>query len=420
MKYSLLIFLLLISKILLSQNIDSLVFYYNNSQYFDAIIFGEKQLNNKNVNYKTVYLIGKSFQHINKYKDAEKYLRNAYLRDSTNVVYINSYAQILAKNKKIRLSIKLYKKALKIDSTNFNTLNSLSKLYVLVNKYKNAIDVFKIILKQDSLNSYYYRRIAFSYSKIKDRKRSFKYYKKAYDIDSSNILNVKFLAYYYYKNKKNDEAIEICNKGILVDSSISDFYKIKANSFYAKNHFYLAIPQYKKVIELKDSSYNVVKRLGMALCDIKKYDEALKYNLAVYNADSSSYSNTSYLSRNYLGLKEYEKSIEFAEKTEKLLLFTNRVLFNIVDNKIIAYSEMKDYKNALKMYDAKYKIYEKRYFSDYYEMALLYEKLNNKRKAIKYYEIVVKKSRNKESRICRYSKNRITRLLEELHFEGNK
>ncbi len=426
MKYFILfiIFIFTASHSSLSQSIDKLNVLYNNAEYYNVIKTGKELLKDNPENLEILFITGLSYQMLNKFKESERYLKQAYQLDTSNIRYINAYAYTTDKNKYYKKALLLYHKVLDIDSLNFTALNNLSKLLFLTNQYKDALKIYKTLSKQDSLNSYYYRKIAYCYIKLNKANKSIEYYEKAYNTDSFSIINIKTLASVLLKVTEYDKAIEFCNKGILIDSAYSDFYKLKADALFKKNHLYRAVPEYKKVLQLGDSTYNICKRLGTALCDTKAYEDALKYNLAVYNADTTSYSNTSYLSRTYLGLGESEKCIEFANKTIKLLRFAKRITHDITDNKAIAYSQMNNYQEALNMYYEKYKIYGTRYVNDYYNIAVLNDKLDNKKKAIEFYEKVIE-FKNKHSipniknSIYEYAEHRINKLREDLFFEGN-
>ncbi|MCD4792569.1 MAG: tetratricopeptide repeat protein [Bacteroidales bacterium] len=426
MKYFILliIFIFTTSHSSLSQSIDKLNVLYNNAEYYNVIKTGKELLKDNPENLEILFITGLSYQMLNKFKESERYLKEVYTLDTSNIRYINAYAYTTDRNNYQKKAFSLYNKVLDIDSLNFTALNNLSKLLFKDNQYADALKIYKTLSKQDSLNSYYYRKTANCYLKLNDADESLKYLIKAYNTDSTDVNNIKSLAIVLYSAKKYDEAIEYCNKGINVDSLCSDFYRIKANSLFSKNHFYRAVPEYKKVIKLGDSTYNVTKRLGMALCDIKKYEDALQYNLAVYKADTTSYSNTSYLSRNYLGLGESEKCIEFADKTIKLLRFAKRITSDILDNKAIAYTQSDNYQEALNMYDEKYKIYNTRYVNDFYNIAVLNDKLGNKKEAIKFYEKVIEfknkhKIPDRENSIYEYAEHRINIIREDLFFEGN-
>jgi len=415
----LLIPLLLTARTLSSQSLNRLNLLFNNSSYLKTIKLGEQLIKSKTENPEIYYITGISYLNVNKFKEAEDKIKKAYLIDNKNIKYINSYAHIFVKNNNSAKAINLYKKTLQIDSLNFNALNSLSKLYINNNKYKDAIKTYEVLLKQDSLNSYYYRKIGYCFFKQKNVIKSIDFYKKAYMIDSTNIQNIKALSIILYKEKKYDEAIEYCDKGILTDSTYAVFYRIKGDSFYQKNHYNKAITQYKTAILLGDSTFNTAKRLGSSLCRTQKYEEALNYNLAVYKADTTNFSATFCLSRNYLGLKDYLRSIEFSENTIKLLAFERRVTSLTYDNMAAAYKGKKEYTNALKMYNEKYKVLGKRYLYDYYNIALLYDKLDYKKEAIQFYNKVIENSIDKTSPILNYSIKRITVLKEDIFFNGN-
>ncbi len=400
--------------------------YYSGK--FTEVIKISTNLIKKYPDNKDVFLkIASAYQNLNKTQEAEKYIKKAYLLDTADAKIINAYAKICEINQKTESAFSLYKKALKIDSLDFTILNNLAKLCLNTKKYPEALKIYEILSKQDSLNSYYYRKAGFCLIKMKKKDYAIPYYYKAYEKDNKNPVNIKALANIYLKNGIFDKAIEICDKGIETDSANSDFYKIKANTYFAKNHFFRAIPVYKKVIQLGDSSYNVAKRLGISLCEIKKFSEALPYNLAVYDADTSSYSNTTYLCRTYLGLNQYDKSIEFAEKTIKLIRFAKRIEYDMYDNMATAFAEKKDYKKALEMYKKQLNVFEIKqgYFNlhNTFQTALMYEKLDDKKNALKYFQKVVdfyekRNSKDYDNPYLKYSKQRVTKLKEDLFFKG--
>ncbi len=405
-----------------SQNIEELNKFFYNSDFYPAINLGTKIIEQNPTNTEALYILGLSYKALNKYQQAEVFLQKAYSSDTLNIKLINTYAKILKKNK--QKAINLYKKTLHIDSLNYTALNNLSKLYFEKKDFKNALKISQKLLIKDSTNSYYHRNIGYIYVKLKQRKKAIKYYKKAYLLDSTNNLNIKALASIYLKTSMPDKAIEICKKGIKNDSLYSKYYKISGDAYFAKEHLYRAIPQYKKAIHYGDSSYNVIKRLGMALCDTKEYKDALKYNIEIFQRDSNSYSNSFYLSKTYLGLKQYDKCIEYSEKTLKILEFEKRASYYMYNNMAESYDGKKEYKKALNMYDKKYNIFETRYIDDNYKIAKIHDKLGNKKTALKYYKIIAKlynkhNIKEEENEIYKYVNQRIRTLKEDLFFEGN-
>ena len=426
-KLLIILVILYFSQNIFSQNINRLKNNILNSQYKETISEAEKFSMLFPDNPKIYYYEGYAYQSLNRYKDAEKYFKKAFLLDSFNTRFINTFAKISEINRKPTKAKILYQKTLEIDSLNFTALNNLSKLFLNQKKYNNALHIFLILSKQDTSNAYYDRKIGYCYLKLSAVKSGIYYYKKAYSKDSSNLYNIKSLASVYLKTKKFDNAIKICEKGIIKDSAFSDFYKLKGDAHFAKNHFFRAVPDYKKAIQLGDSSYNLQKRLGIALCEIKKFKEALPYNIFTYKKDSSSYSNTMYLCRTYLGLKDYDNSLKFADKTLKLIRFAKRIEYNIFDLKATAYTEKEKYLQALKMYEKQKNIFElnPKYFNlrNTYNSALIFDKLNDKKNALKYYKNIVNyyenHSSDKDNPYYKYSKQRVTKLKEDIFFEGD-
>jgi len=419
---------LLIFQNIFSQNINDLNQYLFNSQFSEAIQTGENLIKQDPDNADIYYKCGLACQMLNKYRQAENYIEKAYSLDSLNTKIINAYADISDMNQNKRQAISLYRKTLAIDSTNYTALNNLAKLFFSDKKYDAADSLYRKLSKQDSFNSYYYRKIGLCKIKQNNIKTAVSFYYKAYMADSTDNINIKSLATVYLKLKLFDKAIETCKKGIKNDSLFPDFYKTEGDVHFAKNHYYRSVPLYKKTLSLGDSSYNVNKRLGISLCETKKYNEALRYNLAVYKVDSVSYSNTLYLCRTYLGLKDYDTALEYAEKTLKLLRFAKTISYDIYDDMASAYIEKKQYKNAITMYQKRISTFEKasdRFrLYDFYQIALTYDKLNDKKNALKYYEKVIKIIKNrptfdKENPWYKYANQRITKIKEDIFFESN-
>jgi len=276
----------------------------------------------------------------------------------------------------------------------------------------------------DSLNTFYYRKIAYCYYKLKDGMHALLFYNKAYLTDSTNLENISSLAKIMIQASMYEDAEKICNRGIEVDSSNSEFYKLKADIKYAENHYYRAAPFYKKAIQMGDSSYINCQRFGKVLCETQDFENALIYNKAVYIADSSNHQNSFYLCKTYLGLKDFDNCLKYSEKTLKLLKFAKNYTFNICDIMAEAYAEQNNYSEAINMYNRKKEVFNTDHVTDNYKLALLYDKNRNLNNALSYYQKVAdyykKHSTNSnENNILKYCEQRITHILEELHFQGN-
>ena len=194
---------------------------------------------------------------------------------------------------------------------------------------------------------------------------------------------------------------------------------------FSKNHNFLAIPEFLKCIELGDSTLEIVKFTGIAYHIARKYDKAYDYLISAYDQDSiTDHSIPLYLARNYLALDSFAISLDFFEKTLKILTPSKYIMYNIYRDMALAYTGNEENSKALEMYNKKNNVLGMNYgrVSDYYSMALLYDKLQNSKKAIEYFDIYLNKSKGKtldESDRARYNyaESRRNRLKEEAHMK---
>ena len=280
------------------------------------------------------------------------------------------------------------------------------------------------LIQTDLTNTFYYGQAGYCSLKLKETKNALEYYKKAYQIDSTNIKNIKQLSNFYLRTKKNDKSLEISNQGINVDSTISDFYRLKAMAYFSKNHNYKAVPEFYKVFELGDSTLELSKYLGIALFHTFKFNKAYKCLYDVYQADSTIYEVTLYLGRSCYELKKYDKSLFYLDKTLKLLEPSKYLLTNIYDDKAKSYYGNEQYSASLEMYNKKFNILKYREVNDYYYIAILYDKMNKRKKALENYDKYANSVKDNlvnptENKQYQYVLKRIKRIKEDLHFEGN-
>ena len=92
-----------------------------------------------------------------------------------------------------------------------------------------------------------------------------------------------------------------------------------------------------------------------------------------------------------------------------------------------AYSGKEQFKKALNMYLKKESVFKSypHYFNlnNIYQTALIYDKLKDKKNALKYYKKILNYYENKQIKdfdtpIYKYANQRVTKLTEDLFFEG--
>ena len=231
---------------------------------------------------------------------------------------------------------------------------------------------------------------------------------------------------FWLRASKYDKCLQVAEQGILVDSTISEFHRLKGMAHFSKNHNFLAIPEFLKCIELGDSTLEIVKFTGIAYHIARKYNEAYDYLISAYDQDSiTDHTIPLYLARNYLVLDSFVISLDFFEKTLKILTPSKYTMYNIYGDMAVAYAGNEENSKAIEMYNKKNNVLGMNYIrvSDYYAMALLYDKQKNSKKAIEYFDIYMEKVKNRlienssENKYYNYAESRRNRLREEAHMK---
>jgi tetratricopeptide (TPR) repeat protein len=401
------------------QEIDLLIF---ESKFAQADAKVEMLLNRFFENAGLFYKAALIKQSLNLDKKATVYFRKAVELDSLNINYLNAYANNLAQIGKVKIAISLFEKILQKEPLNFYALDKVSQLYIKQRLYKQANISLEVLNRLYPENPYYLRQMAYCYTKQEDGISALQYYISAYQLDSSDVISIKQLANLYLRAKLYDKAIQFSERGIFVDSTYSDFYRIKAMSHFSKNHNFRALPAFLKTIQYGDSTLEVVKFTGISYFLIKKYKEADLYLKAAFTEDSTDYMVSLYLGRNYFALQNYKDAIKFYEKTYKLLMPDNTILSNFYGDYSQALYENLQYNEALEVIEKRKEIFSYYMSNDLFFVATIYDKMDNKPKAIEAYENFMK-SINKffknpyEFKNYEYAETRCNRLKELLHME---
>ncbi len=355
-------------------------------------------------------------QNLNFDKKATFFIEKALLLDSTKIDYLNFYANNLAEVGRIKEAISLFNRILQKMPNNFYALDKLYQLYIKERQFSKANTRLEALTRMFPSNPHYLRQMAFCYTKQKGGGGfAMGYYQKAYELDSSDVISIRQLSNFYLRASKYPECIRIAERGVLMDSTISEFYRLQGMAYFAKNHNFRALPNFLKAIQYGDSTLEIVKSTGIAYYLIKKYKEADVFLSAAYTEDSTDYMTTLYLGRNYFGLEAYDLSIDFYKKTYHLMMPNNYLLNNFYGDMAISLAANNMHQEALEYYEKRFQLFGYLRDADYYAMALSYDKLQNNKKAIEFFEIYVTNVKKYmenpyENEQFVYAENRLNRL----------
>lgn len=421
-----LLFLFLLSINSIGQNnLDELKFLILSSKYSEALNACNSLISSNPDNSELYYyqaLINKlSFR----YSEADISIKNALVLDSANINYLAEYGFILQKADKDNKAQKVFEQVIETNPYNIKVGISLSNMYLKQKKPKKAEKILMDLYSNDTTNGYFARNMGLCSIKLKDSKNAIKWLKRTIELDSTDIKAYEYISLVYTSKKEFDLALENLEKASRLDPQNIDLYIKIGDINVMRNHNYKAIPAYLKAYELDKGDYVISKNIGICYFKVKKLKKA-KYYLDIANSLTVDLQIYKHLGNIHMELNQSDSSIFYYNKALKLLKPDNNLIFEILVDKAESYYALNNFEEAIEVYE---KALELDLSGDFWisykknkiiiDIAAIYQdKLGDKLKAIEYYEKVIEPEIAINKNYYTYAQQQITKLKEELFFEG--
>jgi tetratricopeptide (TPR) repeat protein len=368
-----------------------------NGEYEKVVDTCRLVLASDSLNPEIYYKMGIAFQNLSDDEKAFGCYRRAAALSPDNKSYNFSLAKEYYGNSKFRMAEPLLAKLSAIDSMKWIYAYYLSAIYMQSNRFDDAIRIYKRFLRKDSANTVYLDKLAFATLKKGDYEYAKDLYNKSMAINDKNLTAIKNLSFLYASTMNSDTAIQLLTRGIEIDSSDMDLYIRRAQLNFSKNYTKRALDDYMVVLASGDSSKLYLKRIGIGYSYNLQPKEAIVYLLKAYKVDSVDYETCSYLGQCYYKVKDMKNSIYYYKKVIKILMPVNTQLG--LTYVLCAESQKADeeYRNAIASYLKAYAINSDPNINMI--IANIYdEKLNNKERAIYYYQRFLNTRKNSKMR----------------------
>jgi tetratricopeptide (TPR) repeat protein len=359
------------------------------------------------------YKMGVACQNMLKEDLALDCFQKAASLDPENNAYSFSLAKAFYNAGKFRMAEPMLKKICYLDSMNWAYAYYLSGIYMQTDRYEDAIEVYGRFLKNDSTNYVYHDKIAFASLKNGDFPAAIEWYNKSLSLNEHNLTAIKNLSWLYASNMQPDTAIQLLSKGIEIDSTDLDLHIRRAQINFSKNWTKKALDDYLVLLAAGDSTTIYLKRAGIGYCYNFQPKEAIVYLLKAYEADSTDYETSSFLGQSYYLIKDMTSSIYYYNRAIKILSAVNSKM--ALTHTLLADSQKgnREYKAAIENYLEAYTINKDANLN--MVVANIYdEKLQNRDKAIFYYERFLKTQKNSRLKLPPEYIDKVEKRLEYL------
>jgi len=271
------------------------------------------------------------------------------------------------------------------DSTNWAYAYYLTSVLMQEAKYDESIRIYNGFYKMDSTNTMFMDKIGFANLRKGDFDNAIDFFNKSLAINGKNGNTIKNLSYLYAATANIDTAVSLLTRGISLDPTDMDLYLRRAAIYFSTNNNKRALNDYLKVIASGDSTTLYLKRAGIGYTNNLQPEEANVYLLLAAKKDSTDVETYDYLARNYRALKNLKKSEQYYNKIISLL---TPMALRLEYSYIYLAEEYKadgKYNDAIACYLKGQKMGPDMNI-DMIIGNIYDEKLNNRQKAIQYYQ----------------------------------
>lgn len=207
----------------------------------------------------------------NGYKDALGYL-NSLVQRTPKVEYYKSLAYCYEKMGDYKNLPLIDEKILSFEPTNKISLERLAFSKAKENNHKEALSLFSRLESNGNVNEKIYRQMYLSAQNLKQDDSAIVYLKKYLRLSPNDIDAQKSLANYYYNVKKYDDAYYWYKK--LDDVGANGFYSNYVRIVIGKANVDEIIRVCKKAIDNKEADEYIYSNLGIIYKRIKSYKDA--------------------------------------------------------------------------------------------------------------------------------------------------
>jgi len=252
-------------------------------------------------------------------------------------------------------------------------------------EYQMAINYLLDRIKSDTLNIEYLSLLGDYYYQIDSITASIKVLEKLVILNPNDQKKLNKIANLYIKDKDYEKAIKICDIVLLSDTINKKFTRVKGIASFNKKNYDIAAKCFKLLNEQGDSGKFVLKHLGVSEFKNSMFKESREHLLKAYKIDSNDFEINYFLGKAFLNSPTPETGLLYLNRVDSLLQPDPNIISTLHLDKQSIYSAIGKYNDALKSYEMAYKYNSKPEYI-FFIASLYQHKLDNKKKALEYYE----------------------------------
>ena len=284
--------------------------FYGEGKYLETIELANSKLVNDSLNFDAWYYKGLAQQSLYKFSEAAISFEKAACLTLNKTAVLFLLGNALESSGNDVKAIETYKELIAIDSIHIPAKARLAHVYKSQKEYLPAIELFSDLVKHDSTNGYFFKQLAFCCNKFGFNEPVISYYEKAIALNPNDLESGRLLINEFINQKYYEDAIRLVDTFLIRFPNNIDLLKQQAYISAIGGNYLDAVRQFKKVVELGDSSLFTSKYYGQSLYNNGQYDKAIFWLNRYIKTNEDDTKNQYILGMAYQKDYQYTKSLE--------------------------------------------------------------------------------------------------------------
>ncbi|MBN1163258.1 MAG: tetratricopeptide repeat protein, partial [Candidatus Krumholzibacteriota bacterium] len=191
--------------------------------------------------------------------------------------YLEAWSQLgsaYTNLKEYEQGISAYKKALELAPDDEGLIASIGYNYLYLENWDQAEGFYHQLIEKDSLNYDGNIKLGYIAQNREDINGAIRYYEKALSVNGTDAVTMGTLAGLYDQKGNKEKKYEYLNRAVEAAPDNHTFKKQLAKAYFLDRDYVNSIPVYESLIEVYPDVADYYKRLGFALSQVDRKNEA--------------------------------------------------------------------------------------------------------------------------------------------------
>lgn len=353
------------------------------------------------------------------FEQAIDFYKQALALDSTSVAVNESIGNCWNALGDKRMALQAYSSILPSDTTNSVFWGKYAGVLMDLERFSDAQKVYSKLVEMEPSNAFFLRKLAISVYNQKDYEKSLPFISNYLLLKPNDLKMLMAQANCFQNTAQMDSAVVVLDRVLVLDStSIDALSKLAYIEFINFKKYESALKKYRKLNELTGfSNLDFVSNQGFCEYFAGNFEEAIAILEQLMVAMPSPFV-VLYTGLSYQKLGDLDKAIPYLEEAAELVIpmHTADFYYHLAS----AYALKRMYPEAIAYFE-KVRELDSTNYNALYEMALIHDSWKRDfSTAFTFYKQYVESDTiRRNSSQYKYAQNRLSKIKEELFFEGN-